>query len=127
MVHPAIDNGPEPCPKCDAAIGQCHESGCDVEQCPWCGGQYISCGLFQGCQRPASLPLDDHLPWTGLYPGSAECQELGWYAKLVKGRGWIPCDKDDPEAWPHLNRLHKEAVWDRSRQRYVLPEPATNR
>lgn len=33
-----------PCPDCAAIRGQYHCFGCDMEQCPRCRGQFISCG-----------------------------------------------------------------------------------
>jgi hypothetical protein len=33
----------ETCHDCVAAHGQIHVEGCDVERCPKCGGQLISC------------------------------------------------------------------------------------
>ena len=32
------------CHDCGAAEGDYHEPGCDVEECPRCGSQAISCG-----------------------------------------------------------------------------------
>jgi len=32
------------CHDCDALEGALHELGCDMERCPWCGGQLITCG-----------------------------------------------------------------------------------
>ena len=34
--------------------------------------------------------------------------ELGYYSKLVKGKGWIPCDKDDIGAYPDISRIIEE-------------------
>ena len=36
---------------------------------------------------------------------AAKAEELGWYAKPVKGKGWAPCDKKDDGAIPDLNRV----------------------
>ncbi len=102
------------CPDCGAGRGEFHEDGCDIEQCPYCGGQLISCD----CDRRA--PLDDRLQWAGTWPGVVECREFGWYAKLVPGRGWVPCGPGEPGAAEDLNRLHTEAVWDRAAKRFAL-------
>lgn len=47
-----------PCHDCGALHGQYHVPGCDMEQCPACGGQSISCG----CIHKAATP-DDVKAW----------------------------------------------------------------
>lgn len=65
------------------------------------------------------------MPWSGEFPGCAECREFGWYAKLVPGKGWVRCRPDEPGATEDLNRLHLEAVWDQERQRFVIRHAPT--
>jgi len=36
-----------PCPGCGVYYGDLHEAGCDVEQCPRCAGQIITCGCIE--------------------------------------------------------------------------------
>ena len=37
----------QPCHDCRVIKGQLHVPGCDVEQCPACGGQSISCECLE--------------------------------------------------------------------------------
>ena len=37
-----------PCGDCGAGVGWPHHVGCDLETCPRCGGQAISCACLDG-------------------------------------------------------------------------------
>jgi hypothetical protein len=136
------------CHDCGAKPGEFHQSGCDVERCARCGHQAIACNcIYEVCGMDVETMEFDHpdvytggptqamqviwaaqwghkrLPWTGKWPGEAECEEFGWYCKEVPGKGWMPCDKDDPDCkGGHLNRLYAEAVWDANLGRFVRRE-----
>lgn len=100
------------CPDCWVAPGQIHVDGCDVERCPTCGHQSIGCD----CEK-----TDDRLPWTGTWPGEAECIAFGWYSYMCPGRGWVSCAADHPGAHPHLNRLYQEATWNPATKAWEKP------
>lgn len=116
------EDAEDTCPKCGVAPGEIHAEGCDIERCPYCGGQLLSC-LCPASER--GVPDDDRMAWTGEWPGVAECREFGWYAKLVEGKGWVRCKASERGACADLNRLHdpKEARWDRGKKRFVRVSP----
>ena len=101
---------PVSCPDCGVRPGERHARGCDVERCPLCGRQRFSCSCDHRKGR--------RMPWTGEWPGEAECREFGWYARPVPG-GWKPCAPTEPGADPDLNRLYVNARWDPSQRRWV--------
>ncbi len=102
------------CPRCGAKPGAWHVRGCDIEQCPYCGGQAVCCD-----PDDASIPLDDRLPWAGLWPGEAEAMKFGWYCKRTP-LGRRACRPDDPDGVPDLNRVRREMAWDRLGKRFVM-------
>jgi hypothetical protein len=110
------------CPGCGVKTGELHRLGCDVEPCPRCGGQLRSYFhyLLGGVQPP---PDEERLPWAGEWPGERECREFGWWAKRnPTGPGYVACGPDDPEAGPDLDRLCRDAVWDRRQKRFLRKE-----
>lgn len=43
VKSPVPYNGEGRCWDCGVKTGEYHHPGCDMEQCPFCGGQFISC------------------------------------------------------------------------------------
>lgn len=99
------------CPDCGVNPGEYHKNYCDVERCPDCGGQYISCGCEDEPKK--------RFKWSGVWPGVSECIEFGWYAKF-SGQGWVRCSKDDPGARADLNRLYTDAAWCAESGRFII-------
>jgi hypothetical protein len=132
------------CGGCGARPGERHQL-CDVERCALCGGQVIACDciyeangmdvenletehpdIYHGGPSEEMYPALDAkvtavggpLPWTGTWPGDAECVEYGWYSRWVEGRGWVRCEATDEGAGPDLNRLAVSTTWDTETRRY---------
>jgi hypothetical protein len=87
--------------------------GCGVDLGPACGGMAPTCA----CDEEDLRGLDP-IHWDGDYPGAAECRELEWFAVEVSGRE-CRCGPEVPGAYPDLDRLSREAAWDRRRRRWV--------
>src|SRR3954468_14005177 len=92
------------CPRCGVVPGTMHIRGCVLEQCAGCGDRAILCDC-----HPEVIAV--RLPWSGEWPGLAECREFGWYARPVP-EGWVACEREHPGSQEDLNRLHLEAEWD---------------
>jgi hypothetical protein len=124
------DNSAEPtCHDCGAKPGELHQPGCDVERCPACGGQAISClsdkddALF--CENlNERVEESERMPWDGEFPGTKAAIEYGFYSFWGPDHGmpdktWVRCGKDDPGAGPDLNRVMSCCHWDRKLKRMV--------
>lgn len=118
-----ITYGTETCHDCGAKPGENHVPGCDVEQCTYCGGQWIQCGHSRKKKHKPDLSY-----WTGVWPGTRECIELDWYVVFTKD-GWQMCTADTPDArpdltyWSHWLGQHAEPVYPL--KRLIAEDPIT--
>lgn len=104
------------CPNCKVKMGELHSHGCNEENCPYCGLQSLI------CVHAGNIPMDDRLEWEGCGKMEKAAVKMDWYARLgAPGQGWIPCNKHEFGAWPDLNRVVKDLVWDRSLKEFVPP------
>ena len=51
-LGPGLNQRPENCRDCGRPVGKLHVMGCGIEQCPRCGGQYMSCGCDSSEDAP---------------------------------------------------------------------------
>ncbi len=112
------------CHDCPAEPGELHEPGCDVEQCPVCGFQAISCGHGLNVLDETGEFWDERLPWTGVWSMVEEAVEYGFYVRWegpMPGGCWTKCTKDHPEAMPSRNDVVDRCQWDRTKKRFVKP------
>lgn len=59
------------CHDCGVLEGELHKPGCDMERCPFCGGQFITCG----CNHD-NLRMEDRIPWIQYPVICVKCGEL---------------------------------------------------
>ena len=72
------------CHDCDVIEGGLHEPGCDMESCPFCGEQLITCNC---CYEKLDISCE---PGTEVYENGLSPQdELRW-AAMLQQQGRIP-------------------------------------
>ena len=105
-----------PCHDCGVAEGQLHQPGCDMERCPFCGGQLL------GCRCAYKKLKIDHSKGTWAYKhGLTEDQEARWDA-MLEAQDRIPYILNPNlcalcgEQWPECFR-----VSDKEWEHYVIP------
>jgi hypothetical protein len=113
------------CHDCGVTEGQLHELGCDMEYCPFCGEQLITCDCpydSLGLRDPRLYTAATaYLPPSIYEEGLSEVQGAQWEAELTR-KGRIPyivypvlCAKCGV-LWPEFFRV-PDAEWER----YVQP------
>jgi hypothetical protein len=115
----------ETCPDCGVGIGELHQRGCDIETCPKCGGQALSCD----CE--CEFPDDQRIGWIGCTPSHQAADRYNFYCYWdPAGRGdpaqhygWKRVPKTDPRADLDLNRVFDECRWDRNRKQFIKMTP----
>ncbi len=138
------------CGDCGAVPGADHKPGCDVERCARCGGQCISCDCIYHVNNIEVATLEQthpevymqgpteemearwekewghrRIPWSGEWPGVAECREFGFWAVFgpemdPPAVGWVSVPPGTVGATENLNRLHTDCRWDVDKQKWVL-------
>lgn len=121
MIEFVKDQKRVPCHDCTCQVGEHHVPGCDMERCPKCGMQLISCGCFvkfrSGLNEDGD-PIDESTEyfdeeefakyptekWSGIgyEKEMLLCEQEGWYNYF--DYGWIRCSADHPEASHDINR-----------------------
>ncbi len=79
------------CHDCGCKEGEIHEYGCDVEVCPFCGGQLCSCN----CEyEKLGYHLDENKTFSGLpqdvYEKGVSDEEEKKYVNILEEKGRIP-------------------------------------
>lgn len=79
------------CHDCEAKEGELHGLGCDMERCPFCGGQLLSCSC---CYTKLGYKYDPTKEFSGLpksvyFEGLSENNDKKWMMILNK-KGRIP-------------------------------------
>jgi ferredoxin len=102
------------CHDCNCKEGEIHMPGCDMEVCPFCGGQLISCDC---CYTLLGFAYDWGAPNCGLpeavYKNGLPDELLVMWDEMLEEKGFIPYIR-----WPNLCRACGE-LWP---EMFMLPD-----
>lgn len=73
------------CHDCGVKEGQIHKFGCDMERCPCCGKQLISCDCFEDITL---IPLSGRVPYIAYPDMCGRCGELWPDMFMVPDEEW---------------------------------------
>ncbi len=103
------------CHDCSAKEGEYHSAGCDMETCPFCGGQLLSCIC---CYKLLGIDVSEGT-WAYEY-GLTDEQEILW-EKMLEQKGRIPYVQV-PFLCALCGELYPELFNDNDWKKYVIPE-----
>jgi hypothetical protein len=102
------------CGDCGAQEGMLHAPGCDMERCPFCGGQLMS------CECPYEKLNIDITPGTWAYEhGLTDEQEKQW-DKMLTEKGRIP-HTENPIICARCGKLWPDFFMTPQWNKYVPP------
>ena len=88
------------CGDCGAKPGQLHIPGCDMEECPICGKQIITC---PHCEE---VTPEQSMPWEGERRLEQAARRYGWYCRWQsRSSRWETVTADAEDAMPDGNRV----------------------
>jgi len=111
-----------PCGDCATELGELHKDGCDVERCPRCGGQFISCRCIYEIHGMNWNTLQRDHPDIYRDGPTAEMEaryDKEWGARRMPWTGHWPGDSEASEYGISLNDLHTLCRWDVELQRWI--------
>ena len=86
------------CHHCRCKEGELHDRGCDMERCPFCGGQLISCDC---CYKLLGYNLDNSAEFCGLpeevYKKGLPEEDAEKWEDMLEEKGRVPYIR-----WPVL-------------------------
>lgn len=104
------------CHDCGAVEGQYHQFGCDMERCPFCGRQLISCDC---CYKLLSIDVSEG---TWAYSNGLTNEQEEEFIKMCEEEGRIPWVQEPVlcalcgEVFPQMFSIPDEE-WEK----YVIP------